>query len=160
MNGSAAFQYHWHEAVEILLGLKGETAVGIRNGGVTLGPGKILIIGSGESHSILPGDMEAERLAIHFSTAFLHDERLSDPEMSGVFSRIEGFSDSWGAEDVKSIWGYVGNIWREYVEKQSGWREICLAALLDRNAARSSGVPVGALSGGYQPGQLRGHPAL
>lgn len=131
MNGSAAFQYHWHEAVEILLGLKGETAVGIRNGGVTLGPGKILIIGSGESHSILPGDMEAERLAIHFSTAFLHDERLSDPEMSGVFSRIEGFSDSWGAEDVKSIWGHISNIWREYVEKQPGWREICLAALLD-----------------------------
>ncbi len=155
MDGSEAFLYHWHEAVEILLGLEGKTVVGIRNGGVTLSPGKILIISSKESHSILPGNRNAKRLAINFSVTLLRDERLNSEELAEAFSRIEGFSDSWSTADVEIIWGCAFKIWQEYMERQAGWREMCLAALLDIAICAYRSIPKRMMTANEETGMLR-----
>lgn len=155
MDGSKAFLYHWHEAVEILLGLEGETTVGIRSGDVTLGPGKILIISSKESHSILPGNRKAKRLAINFSLSLLRDERLNNRELAEAFNRIEGFSDSWSTADIEKIWGCAYKIWQEYMERQVGWREMCLAALLDMALYAHRSLPKRNMAAGEETGMLR-----
>lgn len=70
-NGAQAFIYHWHDAVEILYGLKGCTTVGVVDRPYTLSEGDILIIGPGESHCLFPADYRAERLVLMFEPSGL-----------------------------------------------------------------------------------------
>lgn len=146
MNGTESFLNHWHDSIEILMGLSGETLVGVRKDTRTLTPGKILIINSGESHSILLGSKKSERLAIIFSTSILCHDKLNTQELPGIFSQVERFSDQWSPVDEKTIRACVYDIWKEYADKQPGWREMCYSLLLDmalyacRSLPRSDGA--------------------
>ena len=88
-DGAQAFIYHWHDAVEILCGLSGNTTVGVERP-YSLEASDVMIIGSGESHCLFPSGREDTRLVLMFDSAFffrravLRKERTASDRSSGT----------------------------------------------------------------------------
>lgn len=121
-NGAQAFIYHWHDAVEILYGLKGCTTVGVVDRPYSLSEGDILIIGPGESHCLFPADCQAERLVLMFEPSELFGNAVFLKDRS-CFSGIERHSSGWNPLTRQKIYQTCMTVEQEYSDRLPGWQQ-------------------------------------
>lgn len=140
--GGQAFIYHWHSAVEVLLGLSGETVAGIADRPYRLAAGDILLIPPGESHCLFPSAAEDTRLVLLFEP----DALLPSPSFSEsrqALSAIPLHSGSWDAGTAGSLRDCLFQMETAFRQKRPGWKEETagLALLLAARLCRLPPAP-------------------
>ena len=152
--GGQAFIYHWHSAVEVLLGLSGETVAGIADRPYRLAAGDILLIPPGESHCLFPSAAEDTRLVLLFEP----DALLPSPPFSESRQALSGVplhSGEWDAGTAGALRDWLFQMEAAFRQKRPGWKEETagLALLLAARLCRLPPAPP-------QGGRLRQDDAL
>ena len=138
-DGAQAFIYHWHDAVEILCGLSGNTTVGVERP-YSLEASDVMIIGSGESHCLFPSGREDTRLVLMFDSAFFFRQSCF-AEGKDCFGQIVRHSSGWSTETAGQIRECLGQIRRAFEEKAPGWKEYTAGQIHLLTAALIRGAP-------------------
>lgn len=133
MDGSRSFLYHWHDSVEVLYGLEGETAVGVMGRPYVLGRGDILVIGPGESHCVFPSGLQARRVCVMFEPGFLFSPGCFAPYRA-CFSQIPKHSKDWPEDTRRKIKDGISQIYEESSRPQPGWELLVHASLTEMAA--------------------------
>lgn len=133
MDGSRSFLYHWHDSVEVLYGLEGETSVGVIGQPYTLGQGDILIIGPGESHCVFPSGHGARRVCVMFEPGPLFAQGCFAPYRA-CFSQIPRHSRDWPEGTRLRIKDGISQIYKESSRLQPGWELLVHASLAEMAA--------------------------
>ena len=124
--------YHWHDEIELVMVRSGRVEATLPGQGYTLQPGDILLIDSGEVHSLIPvseDGLEASWTSVRFSPRLI-EERL--PEGSTDMENIRTFhglsirvcrcSKQWSEEAASKIRAQIGSICKEEQERRAGWQ--------------------------------------
>ncbi len=138
-DGAQAFIYHWHDAVEILCGLEGQTVVGVDHP-YTLGKSDILLIASGESHCLFPSGREDKRLVLMFDPALIFRQGYFAGD-EACFSQIARHSESWSKETAQRVRSALFEIQAAFRDKSPGWRETVTGQLFLLTGALINGAP-------------------
>ena len=115
--------YHWHDEVELVLVRSGALEATVPGRSYLLQPGDILLIDSGEVHSLVP-QPNAAWLSLRFSPRLI-EEQL--PENDGIVGYRESFqvcrcSRQWSNEAASEVRQLIGSMYREDKEKRAGWQ--------------------------------------
>lgn len=130
---STPFLYHWHDAVEILYGVSGTVSVGVGSRSYTLREGDIIIIGSQESHCVLPAKGSAH-LVLDFEPSLAFSNSILSP-YKNCYSMVENHSSSWPQDARRQIKSCLGAIYRENRERGEGWQVMLFSRLMEMTAA-------------------------
>ncbi len=129
---SASFLYHWHDAVEILLGVTGKTEVGIVGQSYTLREGDIVIIGPQESHCVFP-ESGSTHLALDFEPSVI----FTNPNLASYansFSMVESHSVLWSPESRECIKSLLEAMYQINQDREPGWELLIFSKLMEITA--------------------------
>lgn len=126
------FMYHWHDAIEILYGISGTASVGIGSRQYTLHEEDIIMIGSQESHSVLPA-RGSSHLVLDFEPSLAFSSSILAP-YKNCYSMVESHSSLWPQDARQQIKSCLGAIYRENREKSDGWQVMLFSRLMEMTA--------------------------
>lgn len=128
--GKMSFVSHWHDAVEILLGVSNSVAVGLSGQYYELKKDEIILIGPRESHFISDISLESQRIALLFEAPLVFGNKLLSPYWD-IFSLVEHHSSTWPADVTAKMRELLVRVCREYNAKVPGWEAAVLARLME-----------------------------
>ena len=150
-----SFISHWHDAIEILLGISGVVAVGVSGKFHELHEDEIIIVGSRESHCVSDITLQSERVALIFEPSLVFNSKLLSP-YKDIFSRVEPHSSAW----PETIWLGGGNSCWAYGNCQSdNWKASKMPGIPCQSRGQrdlaDGRISLKILSGGHFLGILR-----
>ena len=125
-----SFVSHWHDAIEILLGISGVVAVGVGGKFHELHPDEVIIVGSRTSHCVSDITLQSERISLIFEPALVFSSKLLTPYRD-IFSRVEPHSFAWPEAVRREMKDLLLNLCRDYNAKENGWEAATVAGLME-----------------------------
>lgn len=135
-----SFLSHWHNAVEVLLGISGKVAVGVGGRFWELGEGDIVIIGSQVSHCLSDLSLESRRLALLFQPNLLFGNPLLEPYQK-LFQGTGSHSSVWEESTRCKMEEVLLKLYEEYAARAVGWEALSLSRMTELVYLTAAGVP-------------------
>lgn len=138
------FPPHWHEAVEIICALEEPIRIGMSQTMITLAPGDILLVSSGEVHSFPMETKPIPRLISQFDLSFL--ESFSPMMRDKCFALCHLQEDGEYGKTHRAMTSQLHAMLKEAVEKQLGYKMAMRARLYDILLLMLRDIPMETLS--------------
>lgn len=126
--------HHWHDEIEIIYMTEGRVKVGVNDKMYDISQGDILLISSGDVHCFLPQGCDGKRIVIQFKLSIFHSlSSMVDEgkEIRPFFDCSKRLSREWSTQVKKNMEVQIRSIFKEYNEKQEGYKLALKARLYD-----------------------------